>query len=107
MYEIIDDYLIDGVGLGGLSKEENGALESALAALAADRRPASYGCRQEGDAWQIQIPCGGRKMLLGYEIYEKGKMIFLNYLKWDESSEEVEEAGWFRRWVLPLLDHKP
>src|SRR5450755_843497 len=101
MYEILDDSRNHSVDIDSLSRDEEKELKNARRALQSDSRPARYGCRQEGDAWQIQIPCGGRKMLLGYEIYEKRKLIFLNYLKWDESSAEIETVGWFRRFVYP------
>lgn len=107
MYEVITDSLVDSVGIETLSPSDLAAYSKARRSLRSDSQPSSYGCRPEGDAWQIQIACDRRRMLLGYDIYEKRKLIFLSYLRWDEDHEEIEKVGWFRKWVLPFLDHKP
>lgn len=107
MFQIIDDSLIDSVGMDSLPPAGKKEIENARKALQSDCRPAKYRCRQEGDSWQIQIPYGDLRMLLGYDIFEKRALIFTNYLKWDETGPAIEETRSLRKWLLGLLDHKP
>ena len=69
--------------------------------LVDDVRPRSYGCKPRPDgSYEISIPVGLRRIVLGYEVDRKQGIIFVNYLKWD----------WFREaldWTVGLLGNEP
>lgn len=101
MYEIVDDYLLDRLPLASLSPDEKEKLAAAQEALKQSGRPIMYGFRQLRDgSWQISIPMGIRRILLGYDIDDKKQLVTLNYVKWDKFREAID-------WTVGLLGNEP
>jgi hypothetical protein len=101
MYAISDDDLIDEVEVDSLPTEAGKKVAEAITTLRTDYRPAFYHCQRQRDgSFQIAIPIGIRRMLLGYDVKEKRHIIFLNYLKWDWFREAID-------WTIGLLGNEP
>jgi hypothetical protein len=90
MYTLIEDYVTDTVR-DDLSENDKPKVREAKKKLKKDPRPATYEAQQQEDgSWQISIFIGVRKILLGYDIDDKQRLITLNYLKWDRFREALD-----------------
>ena|SRR5271168_3139575 len=100
MYTLVEDYVVDRVK-EDLSDSDRAKVREAKKALRRDPRTAGYEARQQGDeSWQISIPVGIRKILLGYDIDDKQRLVTLNYMKWDRLREFID-------WTMGLLGPEP
>lgn len=100
MYTIVEDSVIDEVK-DDLSEDGRKKVRDAKAALRKNPKTADYGAKEQKDgSWQIAISVGVRKVLLGYDIDEKQRLILLNYLKWDRFREVLD-------WTIGLLAPEP
>lgn len=51
-------------------------------------------------SWQVSFSVGLRKVLIGFDVDDKQRLIFLNYVKWDSVRRILD-------WTLGLLDAVP
>jgi len=100
MYTLVEDYVVDTVK-NDLSDSDKAKVREAKKTLRKDPRPATYEAQQQEDeSWQISIFIGVRKILLGYDIDDKQRLITLTYLKWDRFREALD-------WTMGLLGPEP
>lgn len=101
MYVIDTDGLVDRVDLDSLEDNALQKVKDALAHLATNAWPDAYACKPQPDgSYQISIPIGLRRLLLGYEVDGRHAVILLNYLKWDWLREALD-------WTVGLLGNEP
>jgi hypothetical protein len=92
MYTLVESRDIDDVR-EDLSLKDRKKVQSVKSALRKDPYPALCGSRKQKDgSWQISIPIGVRRILVGYDVDEKQRLVLLNYMKWDGFREVLDSV---------------
>ena len=50
---------------------------------------------QKDGSWQVGFGVGLRKALIGFEVDDKQRLVFLNYVKWDQFREALDWTAEF------------
>jgi hypothetical protein len=92
MYRIVESYVIDDLRQG-FSLDDRMKVHSAKRALRKNPYPTEYRSKKKKDgSWQISIPIGVRRILVGYDVDEKQRLVLLNYMKWDGFREVLDSV---------------
>jgi hypothetical protein len=90
MYTVVESEVIDDVR-EDLSLEDRKKVQGVKSGLRKDPYSELYGgTTQKDGSWQISIPIGVRRILVGYDIDEDRRLVILNYVKWERFREALD-----------------